>query len=182
MKKTIIFLFLGTIVSLSAAPNPNTLVATPGRTADVEYAPHIIKGRDYWYLLKGIWHSLDGVKDEKFVRNAGMLTVKWQFKWQNNHPARVLFLRDLKINNNKAFSLQFVPEEDDTKIYNPDFLLDASMQSAAAVSGSIAQVRQRFAPVTTALDITFKRPTPLFSVALAHGKGRNKKIITEHDD
>ena len=176
MKKTIIFLFLGTIVSLSAAPNPNTLVATPGRTAEVEYAPHIIKGRDYWYLLKGIWHSLNGVKDEKFVKDSGMLSVKWQFKWENNNPARVLFLRDLKINNNKAFSLEFQSGEADTKVYNPNHLLDASMQSATAVSGSIAKVQNRFAPVETTLSIRFKRAVPLSSIALAYGKGRNKGI------
>ena len=177
MKKTTSLIFLCMAAVLAAAP-ANVLVATPGRTADVPHAPHIVKGREYWYLLKDIWQTLDGVKDEKFVKNAGTHRVKWNFKWSNNHPSRVLFLRDIKINNHKAFSLRFVPAEEDTKIYNPQYLVDNSMQSAAAVSGSIARVEKRFVPVEAALHIRLKNPAPLNTVVLACGKGRNKGIGT----
>ena len=177
MKKTILFsMFAGICLPLAAAPD-NTFVASPARSADVSFPRPVVKGQDYWYLMKEIWHTLDGVREEPFIKNSGTLGVKWKLQWENNHPARVLFLRDLKINNNHSFALQFVPAEDDTKVYNPAFLLDGSMQSAAAVSGSIAKVRQRFAPVSTALNITFKRPTPLSTVALAYGKGKNKGVV-----
>ena len=176
MKKQLFTLLLcGALYPLAAAP-ANALVASPGRTADVTYAPHLVKGRDYYYLLKDTWYSLKGVKDEKFVREAGLLSVKWNIKWSDYSPARVMFLRDLKINNHKAFTLKYVPEEDDTKIYNPNHLLDADMQSATAVSASIAGVRNRFAPVETALVIRFKRPQPVQTVSLAYGKNRNKGI------
>ena len=176
MKKQLLTLLLaGAVLPLAAAPS-NALVASPGRTADVTYAPHLVKGKDYHYLLKETWFSLNGVKDEKFVREAGLLGVKWNIKWSDYSPARVMFLRDIKINGHKAFSLKYVPSEDDTKIYNPNHLLDADMQSAAAVSASIASVKKRFAPVETTLQIRFKRPQPLQSVDLAYGKGRNKAI------
>ena len=176
MKKQLFTLLLaGVLLPLAAAPS-NALVATPGRTAEVAYTPHVVKGKDYHYLLKETWFSLDGVKDEKFVREAGLLGVKWNVKWCDYTPARVMFLRDIKINGHKAFTLNFAPKEDDTKIYNPGYLIDGDMQSAAAVSASIAGVKKRFVPVETALMIRFKRPQPLQTVILAYGKGRNKAI------
>ena len=51
MKKLLLTLLLtGAILPLTAAPS-NALVANPGRTADVVYEPHMVKGRDYHYLL-----------------------------------------------------------------------------------------------------------------------------------
>ena len=124
MKKQLLTLLLaGAVLPLAAAPS-NALVASPGRTADVAYTPHLVKGKDYHYLLKDTWFSLNGVKDEKFVKEAGLLGVKWNYKWSDYNPARVMFLRDIKINGHKSFTLKYDPVEDDTKIYNPDHLLD----------------------------------------------------------
>ena len=84
MRKIILFFSLFPLLALTAVSG-ETLTATPSRTAEAEFFRPLFMGRDYWYLLKEIWHTLDGVKDEQFVKDAGFHYVKWNTERKNYH-------------------------------------------------------------------------------------------------
>ena len=161
-----------------AAAEPK-LVATPARSAAVERKQFDINGRDYWYLLKDSFYDIDDLKNEPFVRESGTLSVKWPYKWENNHPPRTLFLRSLKVTGDGSaqnFTLKITPREDGTKIYNPAHLADGNEKTVCAVSGSIASSKNRYLPVKAEIALAFSEPVSVSKLVLAYGAGRSKEI------
>ncbi|MBQ9503230.1 MAG: LamG domain-containing protein [Lentisphaeria bacterium] len=177
MKKTLSLLLFLSGAALAAADLK--LVASPARAAAVERRQFDINGRDYWYLLKETWYTLDDLKDEPFVRDAGILGAKWGVKWENNFPPRTLFLRDIRVRESSApvkFSAEIVPAESDTKIYNPRNLTDADPTSVCAVSGGIGSSKNRYLPVEAKITLSFPRGVSVSEAVLSFGAGRNKDI------
>ncbi|MBQ7209058.1 MAG: LamG domain-containing protein [Lentisphaeria bacterium] len=174
--KIAILLALSGIALAAAEPK---LVATPARSAAVERKQFDINGRDYWYLLKDTWYTIDDLKNEPFVRESGALSVKWGVKWENNNPPRTLFLRSLKVTGNGSvqnFDLKITPREDDTKIYNTAHLADGDEKTVCAVSGSVASSKNRYLPVEAEIALAFPEPVAVSKLTLAYGAGRSKEI------
>ncbi len=70
-------LLLSAVVALSCAANRAQagIVADPYRAADVTWPKHELKGRTWRYLLEPSSFSLGGLKDEAFVRDAGVAWI-----------------------------------------------------------------------------------------------------------
>ena len=51
------------------------IVSDPYRAADVKWPRHELKGRSWRFLLNPEFFSLDGVKDEAFVQDAGIAYI-----------------------------------------------------------------------------------------------------------
>ena len=174
-------LLLSGCLALTAAGE--SLVSDPGRTAAVERKPIMVLGRDYWYLTKGIWRELDGVRDEPFIKESGLLSVKWNLRWKNLHPPRVLYLRDLKVYGQRngrtrpvEFKLEMEKCEPDTKIYQAEKLTDGDPDTVCAVSGSIASVSVRYAPVEVKLNLRFDSPLRVRRLILNYGTKTSPEI------
>ena len=180
IRQYILIFLLFLLLSIPAFSEEN-LTASPARTAKAEFTQPLFMGRDYWYLLKEIWHTLDGVKDEQFVKDAGFHYVKWSTKSRNLHPPRVLYLRHLQFfgaNTGKAnFKVALEKTEHDTKIYHPEHLSDDHRGTACAVSGSIEKVAKRYQPVEVKLLVRFSSPISLRRLSLNYGiSGENPDI------
>ena len=70
-------LLLSAVVALSCDANRAQagIVADPYRAADVTWPKHKLKGRTWRYLLEPSSFSLGGLKDEAFVRDAGVAWI-----------------------------------------------------------------------------------------------------------
>ena len=181
MKPSIFLLTAGLMLNL--AGTESNLVSDPGRTAAVERKPIQVMDRDYWYLLRTIWHELDGVKDETFVKEAGTHYVKWGISWKNRRPPRVMYLRNLKVYGAEGsrtravdFTLAVEKVEPDTKIYHPEFLSDNDPSTVCAVSGSIASAAKRYTPVKASLYLRFESRISIRRIILNYGAGTCREI------
>lgn len=176
---TTFILLVATFLCVNTARSENGLVADPGRAADVEYPAPEFAGRDFWYFLTPVWHELDGVKDEDFVKESGYWNIKFKMNRRNAEPARVLILNELSLwRNGSLEKAEFYIKADErtAKVIRSDALADGKTTTACVISADPRPVLTRYKGVEAQITARFKTSAPLQEFKLSYGNHKNPDI------
>lgn len=177
--------FVGFVACLCGAESDlsDNWVADPMRTRHAEWEVPKFDGRDFWTLLEPVWLELAGVKDEKFVRDSGLMHVKLPLTKENMRIPRVLVLREVEIfqgdsldNSGKDAIFNFSSKEKGVEFQCSERINDLNTVGRCYVSADPRPVQKRYRPVEARLEITLKNDQPVTKIVIHHGSNRKASL------
>lgn len=145
-------------------------VADPYRSAAVSWKKHPVLGRDFWLLLNPAWLTLDGVKNEPFIRESGTSHIQTALDRQDS-VMRTLFLREIRLYSGSGKAVKgkaaVSSGEKNVVVQQIGNLFDGNLQTRCVISAPILDIKKRYTSFRAMLRIdaadTFR------SVQIFHG-------------
>ena len=161
--------------TLAAASN---WIADPFRSAGVIWKKHPFMGKEFWLLLNPAWLTLEGLKNEPFVRESGSSHVQTLVKWKNFYTMRTIAVREIRLSDDSGRPVKgkVLPGSSDEKVIfqTPEYIYDGNQDTAGVISAPLTDIKRRYTAFRAGVRVV---PDKKFSsLRIFHGIKAGGKI------
>ena len=155
-------------------------IADPFRSTGTVWKKHPFMGKEFWLLLNPSWLTLEGLKNEPFIRESGSSHVQTAVQRKNFDTLRTIAIKEiiLSASNGKTVKGKALLTGSGEKavFQTPEHLFDGNHQSITAISAPITDIKRRYTPFVAGLRITSDKK--FSSLKIFHGLSSGGKIKT----
>lgn len=158
-----------------ARTNSDAWVANPESAVSAQWKPQVLAGRDFWMGLIPAWHTMDGVSQEKFVRDSALWGIRANILKLNGKALRTGIIREVELldakgrNQAPKVSFQFSSSESGVLFFHPENLNDRNPKTLAVLSSDHRDNKIRYKPVPGSLLIDGPDSLGVSSIRIYHG-------------
>lgn len=139
----------------------DSLVSSPRAATQVRWSTYPVAGKDFWQLLRPVWHEMQELKEEPFVKNAGYSLPHHLYLNRGvlRGDLRKTQIREIEVfcdGKNVAQKLKFDFDsiEKDTLFYDMEKCRDGNLSTSGYIIGNPADFRRRHAGVPVKIVVS----------------------------
>lgn len=154
-------------------------VAFPHRAETASWPRWEKCGSDMHFLLRPVMFDFPELASEPFIRDAGVLSAKWQTSSRNGTPPRVLKIREVEwfaAGRRVDAQVTVSADEPGSEIYRSEAAGDGDPATVCSVSASVATPQTRYREVRAGLTLSAKQAEPVDEIRLSYGDAENPDL------